>query len=272
MKIYALQTGQVQVKRTHRQLRGPAGARLLSIAVDPRWTDWLPIHCWVVEHPDGLIVVDTGETAQINDGDYVNCDPGTAFVYRNLLRFRLSREDEIDQQMARLGLDVNDVRWVVQTHLHSDHMGGMRHFPKAEFIVPRADYPNSQGTLPCRYPDWLKPTFPSFVPERHFGFANTMRLTDNVLIVPTPGHSVGHQSVIVVEDERDVMLAGDVAFDAGQLLQQQVAGISAEVPAAKQSLATVLDHCRQRPTVFLPSHDLFSAERLQKRSVIVASP
>ena len=69
MRIHALQTGSVAIKQVQRSRR-PSGNPLLNILRDPSWTEPLPIFAFVIEHAEGLIVVDTGETARIAEPGY----------------------------------------------------------------------------------------------------------------------------------------------------------------------------------------------------------
>ena len=91
MRIHAIQTGRVRIKR--RQVAPvaaePGGG---STRRDRQWSDWLPIFAWAIEHPDGLIVVDTGETARVNDPGYL---PRWHPYYRLGVRFEVAPQDEI---------------------------------------------------------------------------------------------------------------------------------------------------------------------------------
>ena len=264
VRIYAIQTGFVAVKNAHRRLVGLESARLLSIAADTTWTNWMPIHAWVIRHPEGVIVVDTGETSRINELDYTNCDPITGWVYRNNLRFAVTPADEIGAQLAALDIDAADVRYVVQTHLHSDHSGGLAAFPNATFYVPSADYPASMGTLPCHYPANFAPRFAEFSAQSLPGIEQGFRLTSDsdVLIIPTHGHSMGHQSVLLRDGERDYLFAGDTSFDEAQLREGSVGGIVADVGLARTTLANLQTYVRECPTIYLPTHDPDSRRRL----------
>lgn len=274
-RIHAIQTGFVAVKEAHRRLRGPAALRFATIFFWPRWTEWLPILAWVIEHPEGVIVVDAGEASRAaTDPAFFGCDPANAWIYKRILRFRVTPADEIGWQLRHLGIAPEDVRWVVLTHLHSDHADGIHTFPGAHFIVPRADYPRSVGAVPCLWPDWFRPRFPNFQRYPHYGFDRTHRLTvaGDVLLVPTPGHSPGHQSLIVVDDDVDWFIAGDASFDAAQMQREEVAGICANVGAARNTLRTIKSHLRQRRSVYLPSHDPGSAARLHMGLVTEPDP
>ena len=70
MKIYAIQTGTVAIKTRQREGVGEGMMRPINTLLDSQWTDFLPIYVWVIEHPEGLIVVDTGETARTAEPGY----------------------------------------------------------------------------------------------------------------------------------------------------------------------------------------------------------
>ena len=63
-KIHALRTGLVQVRRPQMASRGRGPARVAHMLFDDDWSDWLPVYAWAIEHDEGVIVVDTGETAR----------------------------------------------------------------------------------------------------------------------------------------------------------------------------------------------------------------
>jgi N-acyl homoserine lactone hydrolase len=264
IRVHIIQTGFVAVKRAHRQLVGLEGARLLSIAADTRWTDWMPINTWVIEHPEGTIVIDTGETSSINDDGYVDCDPVTGLVYRLNLRFSVTPQDMIDAQMRGLELDPADVRTVVQTHLHSDHMGGIGAFPNAQIFVPRDDYPAGMGVLSCHFPANFAPHFADFraAPVPGFDRAHALTRDGAVLVIPTPGHSLGHQSVLLRDGVKTYLFAGDTTFDDVQLREVSVGGIVADVGQARATIRSLQRLAGEEPTVYLPTHDPDARRRL----------
>lgn len=267
IKIHNIQTGFVSVKRAHRQYGGPDGTGILAIATDPRWTEWMPIHTWVIEHPEGVVVVDTGETVQATRAGYHQ--GGDAVFYGAFLRFALSQEDEIGPQMSALGIRPEEVRWVAQTHLHGDHMGGMGYFPNAEFLISPLDYPASTGALPYHYPEWLSPTLVNFETDPIADFTGSYPITKakDLYILPTPGHSNGHQSVVLQDGETHYFFAGDTTFDESQLLNIDTAGIVANPSQSRETLNKIQTYTQTYNTVYLPSHDPASRERLLKTNI-----
>jgi N-acyl homoserine lactone hydrolase len=96
-------------------------------------------------------------------------------------------------------------------------------------------------------------------------FPRSRALSDDgrIVAVDTPGHTPGHVSVICVEDSgRHVMLAGDATDTLEQLHARRADAVAPEPKTHVATLNTILDHCAQNPTVYLPSHDPESAARL----------
>src|SRR5437588_5327960 len=122
MRIHAIQTGTVAIKTRQVSGRGPGALRPYITLLDTTWTEPVPIYAWVIEHPEGLIVVDTGETARTAEKGYF---PRWHPFFRLAARLSVCPDDEIGPQLRRLGIAPRDVRWVVLTHMHTDHAGGL---------------------------------------------------------------------------------------------------------------------------------------------------
>ncbi|MFK7753382.1 MAG: MBL fold metallo-hydrolase [Sedimentitalea sp.] len=264
IRLHMFQTGWVAVKQEHRSFSSPGTLRLPAIIASAMWTEWLPITAYVIEHPEGLNVVDTGETAQISNPNYAACDPIAGLFYRKNLKFLVEPKDEIGPQMARAGMSADRVRNVVMTHLHSDHMCGMGFFPKARFWISAGAVAGHSGALMCRIPAELN-IKPVHQTERAIGvFAQSMPLTkDGTLsLVPTPGHANGHQSVLIQDQGTSLCLVGDAAFTVGQIQDGTVAGIVENHRAALDSAMLLKLQMKHFQTVMLPTHDPGNVARL----------
>jgi glyoxylase-like metal-dependent hydrolase (beta-lactamase superfamily II) len=274
--IHPIQTGSVKIKASQRRREGTGG--LGKLFLSRTWTEWLPIYAWVIEHPEGLIVVDTGETARASEPGYF---PRWQPYFKFAVRMNVSQEQEIGPQMQKLGLKTEQTGKVILTHLHTDHAGGMHHFPNSKFLVDGKEHQNAQGFsgklqgyLPNRWPDWFAPISIPFEPKAFGPFKESYAVTEarDVIIVPTPGHTPNHVSVIVKIDGISYFLAGDTSYSEELLRERHPDGVSPSVEVAVQTMDKILRYSQLEPTIYLPSHDPFSRERLiQKRKLTAAS-
>jgi glyoxylase-like metal-dependent hydrolase (beta-lactamase superfamily II) len=268
--IHAVHTGWVRVKTKHRDLSGPVSSRMLGIVADPSWTPWMPVTSYVIDHPEGVFVVDTGLSEGMLDEAYFACDPGTAFVYGNLLQFSLAPEDRIDRRLAELGLEPGAVKGIVLTHRHGDHTGGLEFLPaSATIYVGEGDWPMHAGALACRWPAGRTPTLVGRDGEPVEAMIGSRALTTDgaVRVVPLNGHSPGHLGVLVQLGGRSALLAGDALFDLDQLRERRLAGIVELPDLARASLDLVARQLETVPTFLLLAHDPDSLARFAKGEV-----
>lgn len=272
MKIHALQTGTVQVHERQRAGSGRGLLRFANTLLDRSWTEPLPIWVWVIEHPEGILVVDTGETARTSDPGYF---PRWHPYFRMGVREHVTPDQEVGPRLRALGIRPADVRWVVMTHMHTDHAGGLSHFPKSEVLVTEVEYRDAcgfagkvRGYLPHRWPEWLAPTLVRFRPEPFGPFPESIRLTEagDVTLIPTPGHTRGHMSVVVPLGERLLLLAGDTSYTEANMKTGKVDGVSSVgggEGAAARTLARIRELGLGAELIYLPSHDPGSGRRLE---------
>jgi len=271
MKLHAIQTGSVRIKTAQVQGQGHGLRRRLRIFSDKHWTDWLPTYVWVIDHPEGVIVVDTGQGTHLLE---------TAKSLHPYLRwevtFRIERDEEIGPQLRALGLRPGDVTRVVLTHLHVDHDGGLAHFPDSEILVSRGELRTAsgwmgrlRGYLPNRWPSWFDPVSLDLATEPFGPFTTSKRLTSagDVIAVGTPGHTANHVSVLVEDQGITYVLAGDTSYNQRLMLAGAIDGVCADENVARATLRAINLLARDRPTVYLPTHDPESAERLANQQL-----
>jgi N-acyl homoserine lactone hydrolase len=272
-RIHAIRTGLVQVRRPQMESRGTGLARMTNMLFDDEWSGWLPIYAWAIEHDEGVIVVDTGETARVHERGY---HPRWHPFYRRAAQFSVHPDEELGPQLRALGIGPRDVRQVVLTHLHTDHAGGLLHVTGSRVWVSRGELNRAsgfsgrvQGYLPHRWPKWWEPEFIQFDRKPFGPFEESMSLTrrGDVLIVPTPGHTPHHVSVMVVGDPT-ILLAGDTSYNERLMLEGKVDGVSPDPAVSSQTLSRILALGRERPLLYLPAHDPDSEARLASLSVV----
>jgi len=275
MRVHAIQTGTVVIKEAQRSGgRGSGLFRLLNTLADRRWTEPLPIYAWLIEHPEGAIVIDTGDTAFTAKSGYF---PWWQPYFRLGLQMFVRPEEEIGPRLKKLGFTHSDVRWLLMTHLHTDHAGGLYHFPDVETFVSRKEYETASGWigringfLPHRWPSWFAPKQIDFTPRPFGPFPESATLTraGDVHVVFTPGHTAGHMSVILEAGDITYFFAGDASYNEGLMMDQVVDGVTFNPRVAKQTLDRILAYVKSTPTVYLPSHDPGAAGRLAEKRIV----
>jgi N-acyl homoserine lactone hydrolase len=266
MRIHAIQTGRVRIKQAQIEGRGHGLMRQLQPILSSEWADWAPVLAFAIEHPEGVIVVDTGA------GAHLKSLPRWHPYFQFSVRFDIEPEQEIGPQLKSLGIGVRDVKTVVLTHLHIDHDGGLAHFPHSRVLADRDEIARTagmagamRGYLPQRWPHWFAPQPLAWQPTRSCPFTRSAAITDagDVVAVPTPGHTPSHVSVLVRDQDRQVLVAGDASYLETTMLRGAIDGISPDERVARATLADIWTLCAQRPTVYLPTHDPQSARRLR---------
>jgi glyoxylase-like metal-dependent hydrolase (beta-lactamase superfamily II) len=262
MRIRAIQTGTLAIKQRQLRARGTGRRRRLSLLLDRSWTAPLPIYAWLVEHPEGLIVIDTGETSQAAE----SFTPG--------LRESVRPDEEIGMRLQAVRINPHDVRWVILTHLHMDHCDGLHYFPRAQVLVSKREVDERRGpsgqvagyhsaalprTRPVAFADGPVGPFPA---------SETLTRAGDVVLIPTPGHTAGHLSVIVRDGDTSLFFAGDATYSEELLIERALDGSAVDEAAWYQTVDRILDYAHEQPTVYLPAHDPKAAQRLAARATV----
>jgi glyoxylase-like metal-dependent hydrolase (beta-lactamase superfamily II) len=268
MRIHAIETGRVQIKQAQIEGRGHGLWRQAQPILSREWADWSPTYAFAIEHREGVIVVDTGANSGLKSL------PRWHPFFRFAVRFDVEPEQEIGPQLRALGIGARDVKTVVLTHMHIDHDGGLAHFPASRIFADAGEIARTSGIsgaingyLPKRWPTWFAPQTLAWLPLPYGPFHRIAPVTQagDVIAVPTPGHTPSHVSVIVRDEEQDIVLAGDASYLERTMLSGKIDGVSPDEAVAKATLANIRALCAQRPTIYLPTHDPHAAERLRQR-------
>jgi N-acyl homoserine lactone hydrolase len=203
------------------------------------WLPPRPINVYVIEHREGLVLFDTGQDrASVTDPAYFPGGP-TGLLYDRLARFQMGPRDTLPAQLAALGYAAEDVRLAVLSHLHQDHIGGLRDLPGAELVVSQEEWaeldrplPEARGFL-RRHIDlpglrWRRIGFapagdPALAP---FGRAHDLLGDGSLVLLPTPGHTPGSLSMLVRRERgAPLLLVGDLTYGAELLETGHLSGV-----------------------------------------------
>jgi len=277
MKIHAIQTGTVLIKKNQVVGKGSGALRLVNVLFGRDWVQPpVPIYAWVIEHEEGVIVVDTGETARTAEAGYF---PRWQPYYNLAVRFQVKPEDEVGAQLKQMGIKSKDVTKVILTHMHTDHAGGLHDFPDSTIHVNMPEYKRTRGFqgqidgYPAqRFPKWLAPQPIEFDGGDFGAFEKSWNVTTkgDVKVLPTPGHTPAHVSVIVTLEDINYFLAGDTSYTEENLLRKIPDGVSPDPNQAVETMQNIVSFAKQRPTVYLPSHDPNSELRLKNKQTLSA--
>jgi N-acyl homoserine lactone hydrolase len=244
LQVNCIRTGTVRGKRADR------GARRYMRG---GWAETvLPVNAFAIEHPEGVCLFDVGQTARAGEHGYLP----RWHPFLRLARFELGPEDEMAAQLRGLGISPLDVRWVILSHLHTDHVGGLAPFAGCDVLTTREEWERAtglagrlRGYLPQHWPAGLEPRLLRFdgPPVGPFSASADLAGDGRLLVVPTPGHTPGHASLLVRDGDHSYLCAGDMAKTAEGLGH------------ASPELA---EFCRREGIVVLTAHDQRAAEAL----------
>src|SRR5215471_5773702 len=147
----------------------------------------LPVYVWTIDHPEGRVLVDTGMIESRPEVEDMSPTPHPENIPR-------------------------DVACVINTHLHYDHCGGNRLFPGVPIHVQARELADARSLDNYTFREWVDFDGATYV--EHEG---EVELLPGIRLLPTPGHTDGHQSVLVETGGRPVVVGGDVAVWLGEL-------------------------------------------------------
>ena len=173
---------------------------LATVTTVPEWHpqhetfEPFPVHAWLIRHPDGAILVDTGVGVgnQVIDEWY---HPHTTPLL---------------DALGRAGVAPSDIAGVVVTHLHFDHCGQLGALT-ASVYVQAAEFEAAQA------PGYTVPDWAAIPNDRLRLVHGDEAIAEGVHLLSTPGHTPGHQSVLIEAGDDRVVVAAQCAYGAEEL-------------------------------------------------------
>ncbi len=225
IQVYALCTGYVELDRA---------SMVSDLAPGQPWT--VPVLSFLVEHPRGRLLFDTGVHCQARLDPVGRLGPERA----KRLTVKSQEGDDAVPQLARLGLAPDDVRYVANSHLHFDHCGGNEFFPRATFLVQRPELEAARrpGFVPGYSPspiDFDHPLEYRMIDGEHDVFGD-----GTVVLLPTYGHTPGHQSLRVRAGKGEqIVCASDACYTRENMDRDVLPRILWNASVIRDSLAAL---------------------------------
>jgi len=244
VQLYMFQTGTLRTKTKYIKMNQGEG-------------DFeIPVPWFLIKHPKGAVVIDGGNAveAALNKRAHWGA---VVDAYDPIMDPR----DNCVDQCRSVGVDPEDVRFVVQSHLHLDHSGAVGRFPRAEHIVQRLEYEYAFN------PDWFSAA--AYIradfdrPNLAWKFLGG-EYTDHfdlfgdgvVRMIFTPGHSPGHQSfLITLPNSGPILLAVDAAYTLDHWEDKALPGLVTSSVEAVHSVAKLRKIAADARALLVTGHD-----------------
>lgn len=243
---------------------GPLPQPRAFLVPKKRWTP-VPIPAFLIDHPTaGPVLVDCGLHASVA----VDPKDNLGRVGATLYDLRMTPEQAIPAQLEALGVDARAIRTVVMTHLHYDHASGVGQFPGATFVVAKREWEAAtrQGALhgyrtrQFDYAfDWRTLDYDRVDVDSFASFGRSFDLfgDGSIRLLSTPGHSPGHQSLVLrLGGGRELLLTGDAAHRRRAIDEGELQLLCDDDHLYRRSLGEIRRYVAQTPdAVVICGHD-----------------
>lgn len=227
------------------------------IVADERNRIQLGMRCLVIEHPAGVILIDTGagnkEDQKFKDIYGIENEGANG---------RTSLEDGL----AEVGMTPDDIAVVINTHLHFDHAGGNTYrdesgeiavsFPKARYIVKRGEYDFATHPNERTSASYFERNFMPVVKAHNFEFVSREKeIVKGVRVVPTPGHTPFHQSVLIESASERAFFLADMLPTHAHLPLPWIMGYDVEPLVTLETKRRILRQAEDEDWLLIFEHD-----------------
>jgi glyoxylase-like metal-dependent hydrolase (beta-lactamase superfamily II) len=272
VRLHPIKVGEIRldVIAARPPRRGPGKVLRTLLRSMFRRAQWYPVPVYLVEHPSaGPFLIDAGYDPSIE------ADPAHTlgrFFGTIAMQHRLDGPT-VREAVAERGVDPTAISRVVMTHLHNDHASGAGQWPEATFVADAAErtaamsdfgpYVSSHLETIERWQD-VDFQGPDVEPFEDFSRTIDLLGDGSVRLVSSPGHSAGHQSVLLRLRERFVLVCGDAAMSTTELGDRVIDGVIVDQDSYLRSGDEARAFMRAHPdTLAIPSHDTELWERLE---------
>jgi glyoxylase-like metal-dependent hydrolase (beta-lactamase superfamily II) len=230
-----------------------------GIGRNPKNRLWLPVSAYLIEHPKGLILLDTGWHKDVRKNQIKHM----TLKHYILNQARLPEGEAIDEQLAKMNIKISDIDYVILSHLHTDHASGLKLVKDAKKILVSDLEVQDTNKYPIRYAKSMW----EGVPLTTFSFKDTSfgpvgRSYDlfddgSVILVNTPGHTNGLVTTLIRKEDRYVVMFSDTGYAEKSWKQMISPGTALDKEQARKSLEWIKEMSSQKECIeSLANHDV----------------
>lgn len=215
----------------------------------------VPVPYFLIEHEKGFVLFDSGH----NFATFVDPRKAVGEKMYNAYNPDLKEEGFVLNNLKRAGVNPEDIKYVICSHLHYDHSGGIGLFPNAKYIIQRQELHYAYVPDPFMKEVYLRSDFDKDVDwlflEGWQDHKYDVFDDGKLIIYFTPGHSPGHQSLLVnLEHDAPMLLAADACYTLENLDNYLLSGLSCDNAAYIKNLQVFKD-LQSRGIMIVTGHD-----------------
>jgi glyoxylase-like metal-dependent hydrolase (beta-lactamase superfamily II) len=243
------------------------GGAMFGVVPKPLWEKRIPadernrialgMRCLLIEHPSGLVLIDTGagnkENAKFKDIYGLENDGADGATM-------------LEDGLREIGVTPTDISIVINTHLHFDHAGGNTRtapdgslevaFPNATYIVRRGEYDYARHPNERTAASYFDRNYTPLETAGKLEFVTREKqIVKGIRVVPTPGHTPFHQSVLIESASERALYLGDLVPTHAHLPLPWIMGYDVEPLVTLETKRTILKQALEEKWLLIFEHD-----------------
>jgi glyoxylase-like metal-dependent hydrolase (beta-lactamase superfamily II) len=168
----------------------------------------VPVPCYLIEHEQGRVLVDTGMHPDVRQ------DPrGRIGWVADMMRLDLPEGEDVAARLQAIGVEPGSLRYLVNTHLHFDHAGGNELIPEeVELVIQRREWEAGHDDDEIKSNVYNPSDYDQAREVLAVDGEHDLFDDGKIVLLPTPGHTPGHQSLRLDLDGADVLICADACY------------------------------------------------------------
>lgn len=219
---------------------------------------YMPTFFYVVKHAEGVVLFDSGyHPALATDPEARIGDAAAVF------QVEIEADDDLTSTLGRIGLKPSDVDLVIQSHLHFDHAGGLGELRQAEVMVQGSELAFARNPPLYQRDLYVQDDFADPINWVELDGDRDVFGDGRLQIVQTPGHTAGHQSLMVHLDSQSLFLLADAAYLLSKMRERILPVVLWNPDVMMDSWDRIEELEKEHDAFLITTHDIDFRERLK---------